>query len=323
LKIKDYTVIGELKNDNSGYGKWGFAKKGAEEVFVKQFLTPTYPLDSTAISESQFRQKVDICLEFERQKRAFYNSINTCLTGNVVTVREFFRHENKYYIVTEKVRSEEITPVEISAMSMEQRVIIAKVILHSMDSIHRSGVVHGDLKPDNILIKETYRGMYTAKIIDFDSGFAQDNAPKLGDDLQGDMVYLAPEAFLFLAEENAELTNKIDIFALGIVLHEYFCGDVPGFNRAEYDYTFESVLDGNVPIIDSSIPRHIGELIERMLDKNPENRPTAAEAFACIGGCELPAVDYTHEVKVIAEPPRQQPAGVGVGYFSSATDDLL
>ena len=305
MKIRGYTLIGELKNDNSGYAKWGFAKKDGQEVFIKQFLTPIYPLDASVISEKQFQQKIDICKTFERDKRDFYYKLNHTITGNVVIVTEFFREGSKYYIITEKIDVKMKEPSEIAIMSLEQKLIIAKVILHCIDKLHKNGIVHNDLKPDNILLKETQSGMLTPKIIDFDSGFLRGMPPQIGEDLQGDPIYLAPESFLFLAEKVNVLTRKVDIFALGIILHQYFCGELPSFDRKRYNYLFEFVLDDNIPIISVTMPSYIRELLAKMLDKHPARRPTASEAFAVLTkkGEEVP------ETKV--------------GTFRSVSDDDL
>ena len=89
--INGYQLKGELKNDNSGYSKWGFAVKNGHEFFIKQFLSPVYPLESSGLSEKQISQKRDICSRFENDKIRFYNELNKCRTGNIITVFDFFR----------------------------------------------------------------------------------------------------------------------------------------------------------------------------------------------------------------------------------------
>ena len=95
--VNGYEIIGKLKNDNSGYAKWGFAKKGLyEEVFIKQFLSPVYPSEESGLTPKQIEQKIQICKDFEYKKRVFYNRLNRCMTGNVVTINDFFRDGNRY-----------------------------------------------------------------------------------------------------------------------------------------------------------------------------------------------------------------------------------
>lgn len=276
--INGYELTSELKNDNSGYAKWGFAKKNKTEYFIKEFLTPIYPLDGTVLSKEQILRKREICDEFEREKRGFYEILNKCSTGNIVTIADFFRYENKYYIVTEKIDAAPIEPIDISVMSYEQKLLITKIILYCVNSLHKHNIVHGDIKPDNILFKKTNGGMYTAKLIDFDSSFLSSEIPR-DEELQGDMVYLAPESFLLMAQGEMILTTKIDVFALGILFHQYFSGELPDFDKEKYDYVFEAVLDDFDLKINEHIPEFIGSIIKKMLDKHPARRPTIDVIF--------------------------------------------
>lgn len=308
--IGNFRLKEPLRNDKSGYAKWGFAyDMMGREVFIKEFLSPVYPLDATVLSAEQIRKKRDVCDKFEFSKKMFYNELNRCSTGNVVTITDFFRHGSKYYMVTDKVDAAAIEPEEISRFTVEQKVLIIKVILHCMHSLHQHDIVHGDIKPNNILFKRTNSGMYTAKIIDFDSSFLESNPPKNDEELQGDMVYLAPESFLFIAEEGGVLSKKIDIFALGILFHQYFCGELPRFDRVKYDYTFEAVLDGCQPDIHPSIPTNIREMIKKMLDKDPDKRPDVEELFFTLTG---------NSINPVSKPKDKPEAVHTVGYISGS-----
>ena len=306
--INGYRVIGELKTNNSGYSKWGFARKNGVEVFIKEFLSPVYPLDATVLSREQILRKRDICTQFEDEKKIFYTELNKCSTGNIVTVTDFFRSGSRYYMVTEKVDAAAISPEEISRFSLEQKILIVKIIVHCMRSLHSHGIVHGDIKPDNILFKRTPRGTYTAKIIDFDSSFLETNPPKGEEEFQGDMVYLAPESLLFIAEEVDRLSRKIDIFALGVLFHQYFSGQLPGFDRRVYDYAFEAVLDGCELVMHPSIPESFKELLQKMLAREPEDRPDIEEIYNILIGKTAHKEDVSAPTKPASVPPTAPPA---------------
>ncbi len=311
--INGYSIIGELKSNNSGYSKWGFAIKDGIEVFIKEFLSPIYPLDATVLSREQILRKREICEQFALEKRTFYNELNKCSTGNIVTVADFFRSGSKYYMVTEKVDAAAISPIEISKLSTDQIILIIKIIVHCMESLHCHGIVHGDIKPDNILFKRTKKGVFTAKLIDFDSSFLETHPPKGDEEFQGDMVYLAPESFMFIAEEGGVLTHKIDIFALGVLFHQYFSGELPGFDKTQYDYVFEAVLDGRELIMHPALPETFKSLIRKMLDREPENRPDINEIFGMITVKEKEAEDA-----IITR--RSQTKGPSKGFLKKARD---
>ena len=123
-EINGYRIIGELKCNNNG-----------RDVFIKEFLSPIYPLDATVLSREQIMRKRDICNQFENEKKAFYMELNKCSNGNIVTVADFFRSGSKYYMVTEKVDATAIEPDAISRLSLEQKVLIMKIIVTSNPTI--------------------------------------------------------------------------------------------------------------------------------------------------------------------------------------------
>ena len=83
MNVGKYRLKGELKNDNSGFAKWGFAinMENGQEVFIKQFLTPVFPRDNTgALSPLQLETKKKICRDFYSGKSNFYARLARCNT---------------------------------------------------------------------------------------------------------------------------------------------------------------------------------------------------------------------------------------------------
>ena len=171
-----------------------------------------------------------------------------------------------------------ITLNDIAGMDLKSRLMICRVIAYNMSLIHMRGIVHADIKPDNILIKKTVTGMYTAKIIDFDNSFFEDTPPE-PDDLQGDTVYLAPEAYLYMLEEEKTLSTQLDVFALGILFCRYLTGSMPIFDHEEYAYLYAAILDDSKVTVKDNIPDNISALLLEMLSKNPKDRPTIQQVF--------------------------------------------
>ena len=287
MEINGFKLTAPLTCDKSGFSKWGFAEKDGEEYFIKEFLAPIYPVNRELLSEEQIMSKIKICKNFEKEKSRLYRAISECTNGNIVPVAEFFRYKSHYYIVTEKINARPLTVGEISGMSDGQKLIITKIIAYSLGLLHSKGIIHGDIKPDNLLFSKTPNGIYTAKLIDFDSSFFADAVPEKGEDFQGDLIYFAPESYLYMAGEETKITPKADVFSLGVMLHLLWSGELPHFDKNEYDYVFEAVLSGEKPLIYKTIPRPIALIINQMLDINPDARPSLSSVFMALAKIEL------------------------------------
>ena len=72
--------------------------------------------------------------------------------------------------------------------------------------------------------------------------------------MQGDLVYLAPETHLAMNGEQVPITPKIDVFAMGLLVHQLWTSVLPRVD-SRYDYAFEAVLNGDGVQIDARIPR--------------------------------------------------------------------
>lgn len=275
--INGFQLEKDFSTENAGFCRWAFAKKGSCDFFIKEFLSPKYPEDGCGLSEAMIEKKRAECAAFFQEKTALYSAVKKCRTGNIAINHAFFRSGSKYYAVTERMYPCPMTPEQISTLPETKKEILIRSLLYSFAALHRQGVVHADVKPDNILIKKTKNGFFTGKIIDFDSGFFE-SSPPCPEELQGDQVYLAPEARLYMMEQVTTLSTKVDIFALGLLFHQYWCGRLPHIPE-EYDYTFEAVLDGVAVMPDARLPEPLREQIRLMLSCDPRARPSAAQVL--------------------------------------------
>lgn len=270
--INGYELIKPLASDNSGFSRWGFVQKNGIELFIKEFLSPVYPLNEALFSEEDLKNRKSYCENFVQRKRELYLELQNCHSGNIIITLDFFRNNTKYYIITEKVETATVSPEEIYEFGLLDKTTLARIICDSMIELHRHKIVHADLKPENILLEKTETGFYTAKIIDFDSSFLEHH-PFSTEEIEGDPVYLAPETFLAMRGNNVELSSKVDVFSLGVLFYQYFIGRQPIFENSEMNYTFEAVLNGKEPSFPTGTDPHISKLLSAMLRKQPEKRP--------------------------------------------------
>lgn len=283
-KLGTYELVGSLTNQNAGYSVWGFGKKNGRDYFIKQFVEQKYPANDTVSSPERLQKKIKACERFEQRKVALYQMLNDNSDGNAVRVEEFFRIESKYYISMRKIESLHWDFSDVAKLPRGEIRRLCAIIAHSIASLHKGHLIHADLKPDNILFMKTASGYTTAKIIDFDSGFLETDPPGPGETIVGDFHYFSPEACRSIWGEEIELTCKMDIFALGVLFHQYFTGELPGFNTEESTYSGEAVAKGEVLVVSSNLPDDLQGLLARMLSNDPEERPTAIEVFNALRG---------------------------------------
>ncbi len=280
-EIKGYRLTRELSNENAGMCQWGFAEKGGHEYFIKQFLKPKYPGNDAKLSPALAQRMRDAAEQAYLRRKVFYDRLRECRAGNNVVVEEYFRFGNFYYAVTDRIRGPYLSLEEIAALSEEKKRVLLRAILFSVTQFHEKGIVHADLKPDNIMVRRTAAGYCTAKIIDFDSGYFSCEAPE---EITGDQVYFSPEALLHNTGRKIPVTEKADIFALGLLFHLYWTGSLPGFDRQKYRYANEALLEGERLELDPSLPGDVRAVLEQMLALNPAARPDAKTAWERLAG---------------------------------------
>lgn len=281
-KLGNYELTGHLNSQNSGYSVWGFGKRDGKDYFIKQFLSPKYPENDTVSSPESLQKKIRRCKAFEQQKIGVYEMLNENSDGNAVRVEEFFRIGTKYYISMRKIESLEWDVAKLASLPEPVKRYLCAVIAHSIAGLHKGRVIHADLKHDNVLFMKTSTGTVTAKVIDFDSSFLETAPPSAGEEIVGDLVYFSPEACKSIWGQDVELTCKMDIFSLGVLFHQYFCGELPGFDTTQNTYAGEAAAKGEVLQVSDKIPPDVAKLLSAMLSADPLSRPDAMEVSLAI-----------------------------------------
>ncbi|HET6877631.1 MAG TPA: serine/threonine-protein kinase [Jatrophihabitans sp.] len=186
---------------------------------------------------------------------------------NLVAVTDFVADDGEPFIVMEYVAG--TTLAEICESGGLPARVAARILAHVADALaaaHHAGIVHRDVKPANIMVAE--RG--DAKLTDF--GIARspddDRLTKTGF-FTGTMSYLAPEVL-----DGNQAGPAGDVWALGATLYEAVEGR-PAFTGESTAMLIARIVmgPGPEPLSDPSL----APLVDRMLSRDPANRPTAAE----------------------------------------------
>jgi non-specific serine/threonine protein kinase len=190
---------------------------------------------------------------------------------NIVTVYEIGDYDGRPYIVQEFVEGAPLnTRIYPDGFSIPAFLSLAIQICDGLSEAHANRILHGDLKPSNILIDHDGR----VKIIDF--GVSEDSHFSHTQDDQtilGTTSYMPPEQLRGLP-----IDERSDLFSLGIVLYETLTLRHP-FRQHTEQLTMNAIMQGKVlPIskIRSGTPPGLEKIVLSMIDSDPNKRPAAA-----------------------------------------------
>jgi len=228
-------------------------------------------------------QDADALARLEREAQA----VAALSHPNILAIHDLGTDQGVFFVVTELLEGETLrNRLASSALPWRKAVEIGAAIADGLAGAHLKGVVHRDLKPDNIFITRDGR----VKILDF--GLArlapvisqqdQTSAPTTPPQtepgiLMGTVGYMSPEQARGLPAD-----TRSDVFSLGCVLYEMLAGR-RAFSRPTAPETLTAILNEDPPDVSESgkqVPAGLSRLLRRCLEKNPEERLQAARDLA-------------------------------------------
>lgn len=155
-------------------------------------------------------------------------------------------------------------------LTIAQTITIMDAILAGLAAAHKAGIVHRDVKPENVLLAEDGR----IKIGDFGLARATTANTATGQQLLGTIAYLAPE---LVTRGTADARS--DIYALGIMLYEMLVGEQPYKGEQPMQIAFQHATE-SVPrpsVRNPGVPEQLDELVLWSTEKSPDERPNNAQ----------------------------------------------
>ena len=191
----------------------------------------------------------------------------------IVTLYELGEEDGNALLVTELVDGSSLARLNRNAALSDREIgEIGADLCEALDHAHERGVVHRDVKPQNVLVTEG--GEPRAKLMDFGVARLTDAAALTAPgDVVGTLAYMAPEQ-----AEGRAVGSEADVYSLGLMLYESWSGEHPT-RRATPAATARAIGARPRPLrrLRPDLPRDLCETIDACLHRRPERRPTLEE----------------------------------------------
>src|SRR6476660_2151953 len=225
------------------------------------------------ILHEQYNEDDDFVERFKREAR----SVAQLQHPSIVTVIDRGEEEGRQYIVFEYIDGENLKEFVVRKGRLEVReaLEIAIDIARALAFAHEHGLIHRDVKPQNVLLNGDGRAKVTdfgiARSLDVDHGVTQTGT------VLGTSNYIAPEQ-----ASGQPVDAHTDVYSLGIVLYEMLTGELPFPGESFVAIAMKHIQEPSPNVLDvrGDIPLRVAEMIDRALEKDPEHRFPTMDAFA-------------------------------------------
>lgn len=262
-----YKVVDRLGAGGMGEVYLGLNEPLGQRVAIK-FLSKKFSADENVI------------MRFLNEARSYCKVTHP----NAVTLLEYGQHDDgALYLITEFIEGKSLSDTlrEIGPLDLELLVSVSTQICEVLSAAHAQGVIHRDLKPDNIMLMPTSRGGYAVKVLDFGIAKIIDDEHAHASMTETGSVFGTPE---FMSPEQAcgdPIDARSDLYAAGIILFYLATGKLPfkGKNKLVvlHKQLHESPPRPTQIREDLGISEHLEDIILRCLRKDPAQRYQSAD----------------------------------------------
>lgn len=220
-------------------------------------------------------------LRFEREAQA----ATTLAHPNIVEIYDVGEYKNRHYIVMEYVAGKTLKKVirDRAPLLNLEAVDTMKQLTSAVAEAHKRGIIHRDIKPQNVIVKSDG----SLKILDFGIATAKGSAQLTqANNVMGSVHYLAPEL-----AKGEPASPQSDIYALGIVFYEMLTGDVPFKADQAVQIALQHMREPmpSVRKANPNVPQSVENIIIRATAKNPRLRyQSCDEMLKDLEKCMLP-----------------------------------
>ena len=197
---------------------------------------------------------------------------------NLITIYEVGAEGGLNFIAMEYIEGRTLRPMMENGLKLKESLAIASQVAEALSAAHQSGIIHRDIKPDNIMV----RSDGYAKLLDF--GLAKLTEAHSGADAAKTQAGAAMGTLAYMSPEQASgeaIDQRTDIWSLGVVLYEMVTGRKP-FDGRDRRATVNAILSsGALPAsdLDSTLPADLDLILDKALEKERDLRYQTAADF--------------------------------------------
>ncbi len=279
-----YEIIEELGAGGMGRVYRARDTKLDEEVALK-LIKPEIAAEPTTVE--RFRTEIKIARRITHK--------------NVCRVYDLHEEDRRLFLSMEYVPGEDLKSLvrRKGRLSVEEAVSIVKQVCEGLTEAHRLGVVHRDLKPQNIMITEGGR----AKVMDFGiARFVEASGLTVTGVMIGTPDYMSPEQ-----AGGRDADQRSDLYAVGVILFEMVTGDVPFHGDTAFSVALKqrSEAPPDPGRLNPAIPESLRQLILACMEKDREKRYQTSEELLS----DIRKIEEGLPVGNRALPPRRKKLG--------------
>lgn len=192
--------------------------------------------------------------------------------------RKHDKTDGQPFIAMDFVAGENLAEVIANGpLEINDAVFVANSLCNALRAVHAEGITHEDLSPENIVVSKDFKGIQQITLLDF--GFPRRRFMKLSQidsSINGKLPYMSPEQC-----NSDKIDSRSDIYSLGILLFTLLTGRPP-FVSASPLKVIGNHQTVNAPLLPDYFPSELRNLIDQMLQKNPDDRIQSVDPVSMV-----------------------------------------
>jgi predicted ATPase len=247
-----YQLVDTLGTGGMGIVYRAVDRLNRQPVALKRVMPPAENIDLR--TDDSLSVRLALAHEFQ--------TLASLRHPNIISVLDYgFDDDKQPYFTMSLLEEPQSITRAAAGKPLEYKIRLLIEMLQALVYLHRRGVIHRDLKPDNALVT----GSGELKVLDF--GLAVLREQIRGDEgISGTLAYLAPEV---LQDEPA--SEASDLYAVGVIAYELFAGHHP-FTHHEPDKILYNILLMPADIDALDVSQDLAHIVQRLLEKSPVDR---------------------------------------------------